>query len=201
MKPGNKLPLIAAVAIVVAVVAGTFLLRGPGRADVESQAADGSIAPLDAAPQVQTAAPRPLRQATAATTGRSAEEAVIGHVERRAEMREEQAARTAAMKEQSAQRYASEQVDPAWAPAKVTELNTIAADPAFEAAGVAPADLSIDCRSSMCRIEGQFADAGQAEDWIMLYNASVGGAMPSAVVSRSRNPDGTMRVEIYGRGR
>ena len=126
MKPGNRLPLFVAIAIVFAVLAATFLMRG-GRepANVE----------LDAAPvarEVQT----PLARGPAATRpapvqphNAAVDSAVLGHVEERNRKREEQRARTAALKEQSARRFASEQVDPAWAPAKVTELDGIAADP------------------------------------------------------------------------
>ena len=35
----------------------------------------------------------------------------------------------------------------------------------------------------------------------MMYMASVGKALPSSVVSRTPNPDGSTSVEIYGRAR
>ncbi len=198
MKPGTKLPIIAAAAIVVAVVAGTFFLRGDRTPT--ATAPDAVAAAQEPAPSAGFAPP--VARAAPSVPGRPAtDEAMIEQLDQRARKREEHQARTAALKEQSAQRYASEQVDPAWAPGKITELNGIAADPAFDVAGAQPSNLSIDCRSSMCRIDGQFEDAGKAEDWILLYTASVGSAMPSSVISRTRNPDGTMRVEIYGRGR
>lgn len=198
MKPGTKLPIIAAAAIVVAVVAGTFFLRGDRTPT--ATAPDAVVAAQEPAPSAGFAPP--VTRAAQSVPGRPAtDEAMIEQLDQRARKREEHQARTAALKEQSAQRYASEQVDPAWAPGKITELNGIAADPAFDVAGAQPRNLSIDCRSSMCRIDGQFEDAGKAEDWILLYTASVGSAMPSSVISRTRNPDGTMRVEIYGRGR
>ncbi|GHD68159.1 hypothetical protein GCM10007164_09370 [Luteimonas padinae] len=198
MKPGTKLPIIAAAAIVVAVVAGTFFLRGDRTPT--ATAPDAVAAAQESAPSAGFAPP--VARTAPSVPGRPAtDEAMIEQLDQRARKREEHQARTAALKEQSAQRYASEQVDPAWAPGKITELNGIAADPAFDVAGAQPRNLSIDCRSSMCRIDGQFEDAGKAEDWILLYTASVGSAMPSSVISRTRNPDGTMRVEIYGRGR
>lgn len=198
MKPGNRLPLFVAIAVVFAVIAATVLVRtGRGPANVESPAAQVEReleAPAASSPVAAPPTPR-------SPQGSVAESAMLNQVEERARKREELRARTAALKEQSARRYASEQVDPAWAPAKRSELDGIAADPAFAAAGVAPSNLDIDCRSSMCRIDGQFEDASKAEDWIMLYTASLGSALPNTVISRTRNPDGTMRVEIYGRGR
>jgi len=196
MKPGNRLPLFLAIAVVIAVVAATFLLRGE-RGPVAGTQADAPPA-REAATR---AAPAYAAPAPARAQSPPVEAAVVDHMEERTRKREEQRQRTAALKEQSAQRFASEQVDPNWAPAKMTELNGIAADPVIAGAGVAPESLAIDCRSSMCRIDGRFDDASKAEDWIMLYTASVGSALPNTVISRSRNPDGSMRVEIYGRGR
>ena len=200
MKPGNRLPLLVAIAIVVAVVAATMLVRG-GRGPANDDAGTAPVASDLQAPAPGARAPVAARPAPTRLQGQAIDGAVLDRVEERSRKREELRAQTAALKEQSAQRFASEQVDPTWAPAKVTELDGIAADPAFTDAGVVPTNLDIDCRSSMCRINGQFDDPGKAEDWIMLYTASVGGALPNTVISRTRNPDGTMRVEIYGRGR
>ena len=116
-------------------------------------------------------------------------------------MRREHEARISALREQSAQRYAREQVDPAWAAQKESELQGVASRPAVEVAGASPKSLSADCRSSMCRINGEFESNGKAEDWILVYMSSVGSSMPNSVVSRTRNPDGSMGVEIYGRAR
>lgn len=202
MKSGNKLPLVAAAAVVLAVVTATFLLRGKPGAD--DAARMDSEAPAPAATSV--AAPPPSARSAAPGSGgaferRQIEEQMASQVEQRAKMREEHQARVTALREQSMQRYASEQVDPTWAPAKISELTKVANDSAFEVAEVQPDNLSVDCRSSMCRIDGQFADGNKAEDWILLYTASLGSALPNTVISRTRNPDGTMRVEIYGRGR
>lgn len=201
MKSGNKLPLVVAAGVVLALVAATFFLRGRSGAD-EAAWADAATPASEATP---VAAPppstRPAGRESAPMDRARIEEQLVSQVERRAKMREEHQARVATLREQSVQRYASEQVDPSWAPGKMSELTELANDSAFEVAEVVPQSLSVDCRSSMCRIDGQFEDASKAEDWILLYSASVGGSLPNTVVSRTRNPDGTMRVEIYGRGR
>lgn len=198
MKSSNTVPLIAAVVVVVAVVAGTFVLRGRDGRDVSDDSlavAAGSTRPVDA--PSRTAAPRTVPPVGSGQV----EEQMLEHVERRTQMRREQEERTKALREQSEQRFASEQIDPGWAPQKTAELNGLANDPGFEAAGAQPQSLSIDCRSSMCRIDGQFETSGKAEDWILMYMASLGSAMPNSIVSRSRNADGSTRVEIYGRAR
>lgn len=203
MKPRTRTPLIVASVVVVAVVAGTAYMQKRTPAPTEiPQAAGGELrqdppSDVSAPDGALTGSARGARQ----SAGVPIEQQMQATLERRAEMRERQAARTRALREQSASRYASEQVDPAWAPGKERELSEIAANDAFQQAGAKPASLSVDCRSSMCRIDGQFGTRSQAEDWVMMYMSSVGGAMPNSIVSRTQLEDGSTRVEIYGRGR
>lgn len=197
MNRNSKTPLIVAAVLVAAVVVGTIAMRG--RTDT---ARHEVVAPATAAETVQPAVTRgsPPPRARVAR-GATTEAQLAEHLERRTKGREEQIARTAAMKRQSAERFAAEQVDPAWAPQKEAELTGIANQPGFETAGVKPTSMDMDCKSSMCKIDGQFASNGEAEDWLLIYMSSVGSAMPKSVVSRTRNPDGSTRVEIYGRAR
>jgi hypothetical protein len=195
MKPNNRIPLLVAAAIVLVVIAGTVIQRGRDSTVVaEAQVADAA-APAAGEP---AAAPPPARRAVDRA---QAQGQLVDHVARRSKMREEHAARTRALREQSEQRFASEQVDPAWAPQKEGVLTGLANQSQFETAAAQPRSLDIDCRSSMCRIDGEFETGGKAEDWILMYMSSVGSEMPNAVVSRKPNPDGTMRVQIYGRAR
>lgn len=122
-------------------------------------------------------------------------------MERRTQMRLEQRERTGAALTQSMERYAAEPIDPAWAAAKSGQLTAIANQPEFKEVNASPTSLSVDCRSSMCRLAAQFDNRVQAESWIMMYTSSVGGEMPSSLASRSQNEDGSFHVEIYGRAR
>ena len=198
MKPGNRIPIVAATLVVLAVVAGTFILRGRDHARVDDAMAVGGTSPAAVAP---AAPPDAHASARAPAGGTPPAAAMVDQVERRAQLREAHEARTRELREQSERRYASEQVDPSWAPGKESELTGLASQEAFDVAGAKPSSLDIDCRSSMCRINGQFESSTQAEDWILMYMSSVGSRMPNSVVSRRRNPDGSMSVEIYGRGR
>lgn len=189
-------PLILVVAVVAAIAIGTVLVRKSATtadAPVEPAAIE-EVAPRPASGQ--PVASRPPRQSMAQARDRIHETA-----ERRNQAREEQARKTAELNRQAAETFRNEQVDPAWAPQKETELTDIAAIPAFETAGAVPTSMDIECKSSMCRLESSFENSGQAEDWILLYMSSVGGAMPNSLVSRTANPDGSTRVEIYGRAR
>lgn len=201
MKPSNRIPFIAAALVLVAVVVGTFVLRGRDR-DVSREDATATAGSAGDAQPSAAAPPAPAaRRAADPLDAAGIQDQMLDHAERRTKMRQEHEARTKALREQSEQRFASEQVDPAWAPQKTAELTNLTNDAGFEMADAKPQNLSIDCRSSMCRIDGQFESSGKAEDWILMYMSSVGGAMPNAVVSRSRNADGSTRVEIYGRAR
>lgn len=195
MKSKSWTPLIAAGALVALLVAGTVYLRGQGaRAPADAATADAPAA--TPAPVPAAAVPAGGRRGTPVATADANDP-----IERRARLRREHEERTRALRERNIERYSTEQVDPAWAPQKISELTAVADNEAFQTAGAKPQSLSVDCRTSMCRIDGQFEDSGKAEDWILMYMSGVGSAMPNSVVSRRVNPDGTVRVEIYGRAR
>ena len=207
MKSGNRFPLIVAAVVVLAVVAGTVFLRGQDSPDSGGEGiAQGEgleqprPAQLPPPPQSDARAVPAIPAGTERSRG-DLEEQLASQVAGRTEMRERQAERNRELRERSVARFASEQIDPAWAPAKESELSEISGREAFAQAGATPTSLAVDCRSSMCRLDGQFATRSQAEDWIMMYMSSVGNGMPNSIVSRSRNPDGSTRVEIYGRAR
>ncbi|MEP6634706.1 MAG: hypothetical protein ABJA62_10920, partial [Luteimonas sp.] len=122
-------------------------------------------------------------------------------IARREQLRADQARQSEAARQKAIATYRAESVDPAWAPQKTAELNQIAALPAIAQAKISPKSLDVDCKRTICRLNGTFASNGDAEDWTMLYMSSVGGALPNSVVTRTQNPDGTTNVEIYGRAR
>lgn len=197
MEPNRKIPLLVAGVIVVAVVAGTIIQRGR-----DTGTDTVAVAPPPETSQAGLAGPPPPASTAPNGSGRTgAREQIADQVASRSQRREELAARTRALREESEQRFASERVDPAWAPQKESTLGQIADRPQFETAGAQPRSLSVECRSSMCRIDSQFETSGQAEDWILMYMSSVGGEMPNSIVSRSRGPDGSTRVLIHGRAR
>lgn len=200
MNVRNLLPLLVSTIVLALVLGGTFLFRsrsGPVTGDDRDA---GSVEATFAAPPVPSPASRTGRTQLQSAPD-MAREQVQEHVEQRARMRKEHMARNRELRERSAARFAKEPVDPTWAAAKESELVEIANREAFGQADARPTSLSMDCRTSMCRLQGEFGTQGQAEDWIMMYMASVGGAMPHSVVSRTQNPDGSARVEIYGSAR
>ena len=194
----RKTPIIVAAVVIAAVAVGTIVARRSGDIAPDQQVAQDNQAqnapPSTSAVPVRSANPDPRSAADRRTRLQET-------VARRQDARKEQIRKSAEQRKKAAEAFQREQVDPAWAPQKESELNKIAAQPAFETAGAVPKDLRVDCKSSMCRLDSSFATNGQAEDWVLLYMSSVGSALPNAVVSRVPNPDGTTRVEIYGRAR
>lgn len=195
----RKIPLIVAAVVIAAVAVGTIVARRSGDPASQQGAQDSQAQDASAPPSTSAA---PVRSANSGPLGAGDRQARLQEtVARRQDARKEQIRKSAEQKKKAAEAFQREQVDPAWAPQKEVELNKIAAQPGFETAGAVPKDLRVECKSSMCRLDSSFASNGQAEDWILLYMSSVGSSMPNAVVSRVPNPDGTTRVEIYGRAR
>ena len=111
-------------------------------------------------------------------------------------VRQNQAAREAAILA-----FRNERVDTAWAGAHESKLNAIAGNEAIAGTGIEPRDSDISCKSRSCLIQADFASRSEAEDWVLMFMSSVGDALPTSVVTTNPNPDGSARVEIYGRAR
>ncbi len=64
--------------------------------------------------------------------------------------------------------------------------------------GLKPDDVAIDCRATTCRVVGQFAKRGDAEDWALFYVTAAGGNVFTqtrmAYVTRA---DGSTEVRVF----
>lgn len=99
------------------------------------------------------------------------------------------------------QRYANERVDPAWAAGKEQELASLAKTEAMTAMNANVSNLTVDCRTTMCEIGGDFPSITAGDDWFTLFTTNVGSKMPSATYKYEHKADGTVRIHIYGVGR
>lgn len=116
--------------------------------------------------------------------------------------RHEQAAHVMQQARQdAAAAFAREPVDPTWSSSTEHTLERVASSPAIQQNVAQPRSLQVECRSSMCRLTSDFGNSSQADDWTLLFMASVGANMPHAIVSRVVNPDGSQSVVIYSRVR
>ena len=109
-----------------------------------------------------------------------------------------QAQRAAIMLADLEHRFSNERVAPAWASAKeavIREANTgeqIAQLQAF------PRQLSVQCKSSTCRVEADFQTRTQAEDWLTLFSLGLGSQLPQTAFNRIVAPDGSVRIVLLG---
>lgn len=192
-------PLLLALVLIAALVAITLWARKPDPAvqQADASATQASADDNDTAAGLPSAPARPSAGMSAAEVT----ETLKRNTERRNRLRDEQVTRTAAARQTAISTYRSEPVDPAWAPQQERKLDEIATSPAIAQTKIAPRELSVDCKSTTCLINGKFANSGEAEDWLLMYMSSVGSTLPTSIVTRTQNPDGTTSIEIYGRAR
>ncbi len=64
--------------------------------------------------------------------------------------------------------------------------------------GLKPDDVAIDCRATTCRVVGEFAKRGDAEDWALFYVTSAGGnVLTQTRMAYVTRPDGSTEVRIF----
>lgn len=100
-----------------------------------------------------------------------------------------------------AARYNNEPVDAAWAGAKEAELMGLGVSDQIRQLNAQPQNMAVDCKSSMCRITGDFASMSTGDDWVTLYMNNVGDKVPVASYKYVQNPDGTVSINVYAVGR
>jgi hypothetical protein len=100
-----------------------------------------------------------------------------------------------------AARHASEPVDAAWASAKEAKLLAASATDEIRRANALPGNYSANCRSTVCRIGADFPSRGAAEDWLTLFSTGVGSELPNEAYIVSRNPDGSIHLDVMGLAR
>lgn len=194
----SRLPWIL-LALVVAVIAGVTLYRqfrspgGVGDSALDSPA--GRTRPLSGEEMRSLAATAP--KASGVATPRDMAEMM----QKRASMAATSQTRIQRRNADMASRFSAEKADPVWSGAHEKDLASLQDSGPMRDAGARIENFRADCRSSMCRIQGDFPNAGMAADWLQLYMGSVGDRLPVATAHQVRNPDGSVTIEIYGVGR
>jgi hypothetical protein len=199
----SRLPWVL-LAAVVAVIAGVTLYRqfqsGAGQPAGSPDAADATATGI----RVRDLSPEQLRALAAGSPGQSGPATagdMAGMMEKRKRMAQATQARNRERNAAMVGRFAAERPDPAWSSSHEKALASLQDSDPMRDAGARAANLQIDCRSTMCRIQGDFPDAGAAANWLQLYMSGVGDQLPVATAHQVTNPDGSVRVEIYGIGR
>ena len=202
----KKAPLLLALVVIVGLAAVTVWVRQSriGVPTDDARAATDVVAAVSAtgenAESPQSHASRRANM-DARMSGAEMQERVKATIARRARLRDESASKAEVSKQKAAAAYRAEKVDKAWAAQKETELEGVATSAALAQAKIVPRAFEVDCKTTVCRLNGTFSTLGEAEDWTLYYMSSVGNALPNTVVSKTQNPDGTTSVEIYGHAR
>jgi hypothetical protein len=191
--------------LVVAVIAGVTAYRH-WRPSATSPASESGLAADDAAgavpihrltpDEMRALARRSPGSAAPATAGDMAE-----MMEKRKRMAEATQARIQKRNADMSSRFSAEKADPKWSAAHEQELGSLQDSGAMRDAGVKAQNFSASCKTTMCRISADLPSQSAAEDWLQLYMAGVGDSLPVATAHKTVNPDGSVRVEIYGLGR
>lgn len=119
----------------------------------------------------------------------------------RAANRERQQQRLVATQNAMAARHREERVDAAWSNTVESELASLASSDQIRAMHADIRDVAVDCRTSMCRITGDFDTVTQGDDWFTLYMTSVAARVPTATYKYDNNPDGSWRIVVYANAR
>ncbi len=88
--------------------------------------------------------------------------------------------------------------DPGGSRGTVTHLEDTVVGKDMAATGLAPEDVAVDCRKTLCKVSARFARSGDAEDWAIMYLSAAGGEIERAQTVHVRQPDGSTQVIIYG---
>lgn len=109
--------------------------------------------------------------------------------------------REAELKRRHAQlqaQFEADSRDPAGSRPAITHLEDTVVGQDMASTGLVPQDISVDCRANLCRVAGEFAKAGDAEDWAMMYLSAAGGEIERAQTVQVPQPDGSTQIIIYG---
>lgn len=190
----NNVPVVTAV-VAVALIVGvsSWMARGP----TPAASPDGARAVVPAAP---TAAIN--TRAASARTPLPPAPAPVADLLATMEANRAGASKLAEAGKQKLQsRYEGERVDVAWAAAKQQVLERLSVSPQITQLGAQPLAIQAHCRTSVCRIEADFATRVAADDWHTLYTLNAGTEMSNSSATGSLNPDGTVHLQIYGLAR
>lgn len=199
----SRLPWVL-LALVVAVIAGVTLYRQFHSVPAQADALAPSPDPGAGGTAIGSLSPDQMRALARRSPGQSGPmnaTDMAAMVEKRKRMAEATQTRNRERNAAMASRFVAEKADPAWSGAHERELASLQDSGPMRDAGAKATNFRVECRSTICHIHAEFPSQGMANDWLQLYMGNVGDGLPVATAHQARNPDGSIRVEIYGVGR
>jgi len=196
----SRLPWVL-LAVVIAVIAGVTLYRQLHADASRSGAMPDAASRATPVHRLTAEQMRALAAKSPGQRGPATAKDMAEMMEKRQRMAEATQARNRERNAAMVGRFSTEKTDPTWSNAHEKDLASLQDSGPMRDAGAKAANFQAECRSTMCRIRGDFPNAGAAADWLQLYMSSVGDRLPVATAHQITNPDGSVRVEIYGAGR
>lgn len=94
--------------------------------------------------------------------------------------------------------FARDRIDPVRGGQVEQTLEKTVSSDTMVGTGLTPQDVAIDCRATTCKVVGQFAKRGDAEDWALFYVTAAGGnVFTQTRMAYVTRPDGNTEVRIY----
>ncbi len=96
-----------------------------------------------------------------------------------------------------AARFMEEKTDPAWSTSKEHRLAELSTSSQINDINATIKNLSINCKSTVCMLNGDFADTSAGDDWFTLYMNNVGAEVPYATYKYVPGKDGRVTIQVY----
>jgi len=201
----TRLPWIVAAAAVIALVVTLLSVRNPGvggtsDGDETSQALLARIEALENSGQGAGAASSAQRGANVAAMGQGqlsgdGMDGMTGRPQKTPEQMEADRKRELQELESA---FARDKADPVRGGQVERTLEQTVTSESMAGTGLKPDDVAIDCRATTCRVVGEFAKRGDAEDWALFYVTSAGGnVLTQTRMAYVTRPDGSTEVRIF----
>lgn len=192
----RRLPWIVAAAILLVVIVITLgRLDSKGNRSGNVDVPSGATAPADKAPMASAAGSVPSQRRRVPF-----DDPNLVSKRRNEQRRNVQKTVDSAQTGLAAQ-FLSEKTDAAWAPSKERALAALSTSDQIRSLNADISNMSVDCKSTVCRVTGDFPTMVAGDDWFTLYMNNVAPEIPYASYKYVPNKDGTVRIEVYGIGR
>ncbi|GAA3931633.1 hypothetical protein GCM10022229_26460 [Luteimonas lutimaris] len=98
-----------------------------------------------------------------------------------------------------AARFSSESTDPNWGPSTEADLTrAILSEEVVSNVEEAPSAYRIRCRTTLCEMTFDFPDAGLGQGWMSTFTTMTGGKLTRVWYTTLPQPDGSVRLQMYG---